>query len=82
MTDSGLPSKGQNQKWKWVDYMAIVNQDATLPQEPDPLSQIHHYESLDSYTCLQSLISSAIYHFPVSIEAKLYLDNNLHSQVR
>jgi len=69
MTDPGKrkPSKGQSCKQKQIDYMAIAYQHAAAAQEPDPLSQICCHESLDSYAHLQSLISSVIYSFSISI---------------
>ena len=73
MVDTGKLSGRGFCKQKRIDYVAIANQFA-LPQdsELDYLSQIRHQESLDSYTCLQSLISGVNYYFSSSIEAKLH----------
>lgn len=70
---AGKPSGRRSRKRKRIDYVAIANQSA-LPQDAglDYLSQIRRQESLDSYTCLQSLIRGANYHFSSSSEAKLH----------
>lgn len=59
MTGLGEPSKGRTRKRKLRDYAAIANGHAASLQECDPLSQIRHRESLDSYARLESLITSA-----------------------
>ena len=69
MVDTGKLSGHGFRKQKCINYVAIANQFA-LPQdsELDYLSQIRCQESLDSYTCLQSLISGANYYFTVQLK--------------